>query len=206
MRKALLADDREVNFLVNNATNILLENSIVHGVNGNDSVQFVPNKSRTFSDKLGEILGENDGQKIPIVLGKTQFRNNLIVAGNREQALIVPKTGEPKIYRNFLERDYSGLNNIYWSPQNNVFGIGFQKTSMTDLKGWTDVTGEVNYRWIDPQFVDPNNYDFRLKKNSPLKSRESSLPTRNLNDSKVRELKNYLVWINTLVDRESGVD
>jgi hypothetical protein len=158
---------------------------------------------------MGQILGEKDGgQKIPINLGKTHFRNNLIITDNSKgdlinEDLIILREGEPKMYQAFLEQDYSGSNNTYWSPQKKGFGLGSPGMNyMTDIQGWVEATKEANYRWMDPQFVDPDNYDFRLKESSPLKVRESSWPTRRLDSSKVQELKDYLVWIDTLVDKQ----
>ncbi|MDJ0798481.1 MAG: right-handed parallel beta-helix repeat-containing protein [Calothrix sp. MO_167.B12] len=195
VRNALLADNNRSNLLITDATNIFVENSIIHGINAGDTVQLVSSKSRKFSDKLGEILGENDGTETPIFLGATQFRNNVIVAGNSNQALIVQKTGDPKIYRDVLENKYVGLNNVYWAPQTKVFGLGFKKNRMSDINGWVDFTGETDYQWIAPQFVKPDNYDFRIQKNSPLKAREKNLPTRRLSSAKVQELRDYLVFV-----------
>ena len=194
VRNALLADDQKVNFLIASATNISLENSIIYGVNGGDPVRF-GSAPRTFSDKVGEILGENNGQKIPISLGKTQFRNNVIIAKGKEQALMFQGGGNLGIYRKFLQQDYVGSDNLYWAPQEKVFGIGFQRNRMTDIQGWSDFTEEKNYQWQNPSFADAENYDFRLNKESPLKNQESTLPTRKLNGLKVQELKNFLAWV-----------
>ena len=181
---------RNRNFL----TNISLENSIIYGgVNGGDSVRFA-SAPRTFTDKVGEILGENNGQKIPISLGETQFRNNVITANGNDQALMVQGTGKPDIYREFLQEDYFGSDNLYWAPQEKVFGIGFKRNKMTDVQGWSDYTQEKNYQWQNPSFADAENYDFRLNQESPLKNQESNLPTRQLNGLKVQELKNFLAW------------
>jgi hypothetical protein len=203
VRKALLADNG-INLYINNTKNTFLENSIIYGVNGGSPIAFNAKDSRAFKDWMGQILGENDGgQKIPINLGKTHFRNNLIITDNSNGDLIVLQEGKPKIYQAFLEQDYSGSNNTYWSPQEKVFGLGSPWMNyMTDIQGWVEATEEANYRWMDPQFVDPDNYDFRLKKSSPLKSRESSLPARKLDSSKVQELRDYQAWIDTLVDKE----
>jgi hypothetical protein len=202
VRKALLADNG-INLFINNTKNTFLENSIIYGVNGGSPIAFNAKDSRTFEDWIGQILGENDGgQEIPIKLGKTHFRNNLIITDNSNGDLIFLEEGKPEIYQAFLEQDYSGSNNTYWSPQEKVFGLGSPWMNyMTDIQGWVEATEEANYRWMDPQFVDPDNYDFRLKKSSPLKSRESSLPARKLDSSKVQELKDYQAWIDTLVDK-----
>lgn len=55
VRNALLADDDKVNFLISNTTNIIFENSIIHGIKGGDSVQVTSAESRTFTDRVGEI-------------------------------------------------------------------------------------------------------------------------------------------------------
>ncbi|MBW4548431.1 MAG: right-handed parallel beta-helix repeat-containing protein [Symplocastrum torsivum CPER-KK1] len=195
VRKALVADDNKVNFLISNATNIIFENSIIHGVNGSNPVEFTSAKSRTFTDEIGEILGDNDGAKTPIFLGATRFENNIIIAGASNQALIVQDTGDPRVYREFLERGYAGSDNVYWAPEKKVFGLGFKRNRMTDIQGWANVTEEANYQWIDPQFVDPDNYDFRLQESSPLKDREDSLQGRKLSSAKVQELRNYLDFV-----------
>lgn len=197
VRKALLADHKWTNLFISNAKNILLENSIIHAVHGNDPIRFASGDSRTFNDKVGEILEENNGQEIPINLGETKFRNNLIITDNNNQDLIILNHGNPQLYQAFLEHDYSGLGNIYWSPQEKVFGLGSPWMNYkTDIKGWSDVTEEANYQWIDPQFVDPDNYDFRLKKSSPLKDREPNLPAQKLSKLKIQELKNFITWVN----------
>lgn len=207
VRQALLADNGWTNLLISETDNTFIENSIIHAVNGSDPVRFATADSRTFWDKIGEILGENDGQEIPIDLGKTQFRNNLIITDNSEQNLISLNHGNPEIYQTFLEQNYSGFNNVYWSPEEKVFRLGSPWMNYkTNLQGWVDTTGEANYRWLEPQFVDPNNYDFRLKTASPLTNRGYSLPTRKLDPSKVRELRDYEAWINTLVDKQSHAD
>jgi parallel beta-helix repeat protein len=195
VRKTLLADDDKVNFLISNATNIIFENSIIHGVKGSNPVEFTSAKSRTFTDGIAQILGDNDGAEIPISLGATMFRNNVIVVDTSDQALIIQDTGDPRVYREFLEQGYAGSDNVYWAPERNVFGLGFKRNRMTDIKDWANVTGEANYQWIDPQFVDPGNYDFRLQEISPLKDQESSFPTRKLSSAKVQELRNYLAFV-----------
>jgi hypothetical protein len=203
VRKALLADNG-INLYINNTKNTFLDSSIIYGVNRGSPIAFNAKKSRSFKDWMGQLLGENDsGQKIPINLGKTDFRNNLIITDNSNGDLIVLKEGKPEIYQAFLEQDYSGSNNIYWSSQEKVFGLGSPWMNyMTDIQGWVEATEEANYRWMNPQFVDPDNYDFRLKESSPLKARESSLPTRRIDSSKVQELRDYRAWIDTLVAKE----
>ncbi len=66
---------------------------------------------------------------------------------------------------------------------------------MTDIQGWSDFAEEKNYRWRKPHLVNPENYNFRLKKKSSLKNQESTLPIRQLSGSKVQELKNFLAWV-----------
>lgn len=195
VRNVLIADNDQANFLIDNATNITLENSIIHGVNEGNPIQFNSSGSRTFTDRVGEILGDNDGEKIPIFLGETQFHNNVIVAGTSDQALIVQKNGSPKIYRKFLKQGYAGSDNVYWAPERKVFGLGFKRTKMTDIKGWADFTGEVDYQWVDPKFVNPENYDFRLHESSLFKGGENSLPTRRLSSAKLQELREYLSFV-----------
>lgn len=207
VRNALLADNQSTNFQIVHTKNTLLENSIVYGANGVDAIEFTAGDRRTYTDKVGQILGENNGEEFPIGLRKTQFRNNVIIADDNDaddndQAAIFYNRGNSAKYRDdFLKQHYAGSNNVYWAAQEKAFGIGWMMDDVTDLKGWSDFTKEVNYRWMDPQFVDPDNYDFRLKKSSPLKSRESSLPARKLDSSKVRELRDYQAWIDTLVDK-----
>ena len=194
VRNSLLANDQEVNLLIISATNISLENSIIYAGKGGDAIQFV-SSSRTFTDKVGEILGENNAEEIPILLGETQFRNNVIIAKGNDRALIFQKNGNPDNYREFLQQDYFGSHNLYWATQKRVFGIDFRKNKMTDIQGWSDFTEEKNYLWRKPSFVNPENYNFRLKNKSPLKNQESTLPIQKLNRLKVQELKNFLAWL-----------
>jgi hypothetical protein len=212
VRNSLLADNQMANLLIAETKNTTIENSIIYGVNVNNPIYFRAG-DRTYSDRLGQILGENNGEEFPINLGKTQFRNNVII-DESDQALIVQNVGSLEQYRDdFLKQDYAGSNNVYWAAQEKAFGTGWKdpndpnnKGSVTDMKGWSDFTGEANYRWIDPQFVNPDNYDFRFKKASPLTNRGYSLPTRKLDSFKVQELKDYQAWIDTLVDKQSHPD
>jgi hypothetical protein len=195
VRNSLLADDQEVNFLVENAHNIVLSNSIICAVNGGDSVQFTSASSRTYTDSLGQILGQNQGQEIPINLGLTRFQNNLIVANQKEQALIVQKTGNPQLYQQFLKQEYIGRGNYYWAPLRKTFGVDFQRTNMTNLSNWGNYTREINYHWREPYFVDSENYDFRLRADSPIKQLESNLPTQQIDSDTIAEMKQYLAWV-----------
>ncbi|GAB4234672.1 MAG: hypothetical protein Kow0049_18720 [Stanieria sp.] len=197
VRNSLLADDQEVNFLVENAHNIVLSNSIICAVNGGDSVQFTSASSRTYTDSLGQILGQNQGEEIPINLGLTRFQNNLIVANQKEQALIVQKTGNPQLYQQFLKQEYIGRGNYYWAPLRKTFGVDFQRTNMTNLSNWGNYTREINYRWREPYFVDSENYDFRLRADSPIKQLESNLPTQQIDSDTIAEMKQYLAWVQT---------
>ncbi|WP_051036059.1 right-handed parallel beta-helix repeat-containing protein [Stanieria cyanosphaera] len=205
VHNSLLADDQEVNFLVENAHNIVVSNSIICAVNGGDSVQFTSASSRTYTDSLGQILGQNDGQEVPIYLGSTKFQNNLIVANQQKQALIVQKTGDPKLYQQFLQQEYTGRKNYYWAPLKKTFGIDFQRTNMTNLNQWANYTKETNYIWREPYFVDSENYDFRLKADSPIKQIESNLPTQQIDSDTIIEMRQYLAWVqNKPINNSSG--
>jgi hypothetical protein len=210
VRQALLADNGWANLLIAETNNTTIENSIVYGVDGINGVDGIGAihfwaNDRTYWDKIGQIFGENNGEELPITLGKVGFRNNVMIVDEINQAVILQASGKPENYRDrFLKQDYSGSNNVYWAPQENAFGIGSMMNEVTDMNGWSDFTEEVDYQWMAPQFVDPDNYDFRLKESSPLKDQESSLPTRSLDDSKIQELRDYLTWVNSLVDSSTS--
>ena len=196
VNQALLAGNQDVNLLIFSAKNIVLENSIIYGINGEDSIQFVSDHSRTFSDKLGEILGENDNREYPIFLGKTELRNNIVGANSQDQDLLVQRWGDPTIYKKFLQQQYSGWRNFYWSRSDKVFGLGVARERMVNIQSWADHTKEVDYQWQNPRFISPKNYNFLLKNNSPLKNRKSSLPIQELSESKIQELKDFKAWVN----------
>jgi hypothetical protein len=101
--------------LIDNAIPTSTLQTRLSSVNEGNPIQFNSSGSRTFTDRVGEILGDNDGEKIPIFLGETQFHNNVIVAGTSDQALIVQKTEARKFIASFLNKvmlariTYTGL-------------------------------------------------------------------------------------------------
>lgn len=197
IRNSLLAGDREVNFLVENARNIVLSNSVICASNTGDSVQFTSASSRTYTDSLGQILGKNQGQEIPINLGSTRLENNLISANQKERVLIVQKTGDPKLYQQFLQQEYTGENNYYWSPLKKSFGIDFQRTNLIDLNDWAAYTKELNSTWQKPNFVALESYDFRLQGDSQTKQLAKDLPSKAIDNNTFKQMQQYLNWVQT---------
>jgi len=199
IRRALLADDEEVNFLISNATNIALKDSIIYGGDaGGDAIQFTSANSRSFQEYVSRVLGDSNGEDVPILLEETQFLNNVIAVSDESQALIVQKNGEPNVYKDFLETGYSGSGNTYWAPDEDVFGVGFQREVMVDLDQWQDLTSETSAQWIDPEFANPSQYDFRFNRGSALRDHSANLPTQTVDSEKIQELEEYLQFVEYL--------
>ncbi len=195
VRKSLLAGNGRSNLLISETTNLTVENSIIYGLNKEEPILFLSGDWRTFTDGVGKILGESNTNNTPIFLGETRLNKNIIFASKINQSLIRQETGNPDLYKQFIREDYHGRDNLFWSPDQEVFGIGFSRNKMTDLEAWKNLTDEVNPQFKDPLFIAGENYNFWLQKNSPLSNVQSSLPLQKLSKYELRKLKNFTNWL-----------
>ncbi|MEM8532068.1 MAG: hypothetical protein AAGF95_14580 [Chloroflexota bacterium] len=93
---------------------------------------------------------------------------------------------------------YDGKRNLFYAPTADVFhhlSYNWQDV-WTNLDDWNKETGdqEVDARWQDPQFVDPQAFDFRLQPDSALQPRADELPLQKIDCDTINDLRWYANW------------
>lgn len=194
INNSLLANNRTANFFIDNSTDITLKNSILYQGERGDNIHVTSDKTRTYQDLVSQMPDKN-AEKIPIYLENTVLNNNIIFQLNRDRALFVQSRGDLKIYQNFIRQGYKGAKNIYFSQNSQGFGIGFQTNNMTDIDNWSEQTGEIDAKWLNPYFNNPDNYDFSVKNHSIPSSIQKLSADKKLDISTVKEMKRFFDWL-----------
>jgi len=142
--------------ILSNSANVSLENNIIYG-NEKSQIQFMGGK---------EIVLKNfETQKEHRIKPEGwKFSNNVIVGTKKNQILIDTQPWE------FFFSTLSLSKNLYYNYENkNCFKIG---SSIVTFSEWQNLTGgDLDSIFADPEFVNPNDYDFSFKKTSPLKTK-----------------------------------
>jgi hypothetical protein len=142
--------------ILSNSANIILENNIIYG-NEKAQIKFTGGKEIVFKnwETQKEERVKPEGWK---------FLDNVIVGVKKYQLLIDTQPWE------FFFSSLSSSRNLYYNNENkNCFQIG---PSFFNFSEWQNLTGQdLDSSFADPSFANPENYDFSLKKNSPLKQK-----------------------------------
>ena len=112
-----------------------------------------------------------------------------------QNAILVQARGNPKIYQDFISKEFLGKNNSYYSSNKQPFGLAFQKTNMTNISGWKQATKEASSKWENPQFANPKNYDFRIRNKNVVNSKANIPANFRMNTGIRNKMNEYFSWL-----------
>ena len=186
--------------LVNGTTKVLMsenvriEDSIIYG--------HTPDKPDEPSMHLHWYDRDNDVHQGAQNPGPVRIEDSVLVGAPKQQTLLsrqngFHRTNEPDRYQ-YGQTSYDGKRNLFYAPTSDVFHhLSYNwKDVWTNLNDWHKETGnrEVDAKWQDPQFVDPQAFDFRLQPNSVLQSRADELPLQKIDCDTLNDLRWYATW------------
>jgi hypothetical protein len=144
---------------------------------------------RDFGDRVyAKIQGDpGKGQVGPLMPGPVLIRNSVIATGTQPaQALLAWENRFGDQFarqRAFGWQGYAAKDNLLHAPETKVFrwvNPEF-KVEVTEYEAFIARSGKSEgHTWSAPGFVAPEKWDFRLRDDSPLRSRADSLPVKAL--------------------------
>lgn len=194
-RRGLLAHSKKSNVVIVTGEDITIENSILYGAGSTGQFAFEASE-RPASQDINVTLERPTVEKY--LLGPLTVRNS-VIASPDELPVFFQEHGNPTWFGDFISKRYKGENNIWFSNSPKAFGTrrDYSKrpgivNALTDWNGWQKTTGESGSQWTGPLFNDPENWDFTLKPDSPLKGRD--LPTKRVAPEKLKAFKEFQSW------------
>ncbi len=96
---------------------------------------------------------------------------------------------------------YSAADNLYWhdsgSDAKRFFYGDWDGNTNGNFRGWLSWIGparESNGQWLDPQFENPQNLDFRFKESSPLKAVECDYHAVAVDAEVLERTRRFFAW------------
>lgn len=131
--------------------------------------------------------------------GHISVNNNIFSAAENKQWLwdFNNNPSDPQYKEGYLAAD-----NMYWhdsgSDAKRFFYGDWDGNTNGNFKGWLSWIGkarETAAQWLDPQFENPENLDFRLKESSPLKTAECSYHAVAIDAKVLEQTRQFFAWV-----------
>ena len=100
---------------------------------------------------------------------------------------------------------YRGKDNVLINNTPLLFKLGPDESTVP-VDRWSSEVNEENLRVMDPGFVDVDAFDFRLREDSPLRTRADELPAVRIDPKLIEDMHRFRKWVGARgVDgREAG--
>ena len=140
--------------------------------------------------------GNDHWEQDPFLPGHHSLLNNVFLSLSGNQPLWRFATN-PKLPA--FKDGYEGVGNIWYnfSANDGQFYFGNWGNTSGNYQAWVDYMGdqELEPRWTDPQFTQPERFDFRLRDSSPLKENRSWALHYRLPDEKIDQMEAFTRWV-----------
>ena len=129
----------------------------------------------------------------------TSFNN--VIMGGEQEGFIWYFSENNNEGQNFVISDYQGKGNYFYhasgSSEGHFRAGAFDDAPIRNYEGYVAWAGEAetNSRFTDPGFTDPDNLDFRLSADSPLKGQESDYLATAVDPQLVARCQAFWDWV-----------
>jgi hypothetical protein len=201
VKNSLLCDNTEKELLINNSTHVRLQNNIFYRMPQSSeakatdiaaapadlkrdraAVAIIYYYRDIENDHMAGALNDPQSKIIFKTIGPLQFHHNIMANMARQdwimhhQYSFWPGEGEE-----FQRENYEGRGNVFHSITEKPFVFrrvkdANQLEDAWTLKEWEANINESEARSVDSLFMNPKQYDFRVKANSPLNAQAKQWP------------------------------
>ncbi len=193
VRRALLANDTEVDLEIHANFDTLIRDSIIVGGNGTKGAAHMyawKGRGSLVGAPLARALGVPNENIMFDRPGPYVLKDNVI--GSLGTQPVFNLRGSE---RTITTEDYRGVNNMIFPAEARMtFKLGPEEGSLS-AEQWVQKVNEKELKVMDPGFVDAANYDFTLKPDSPLRERKGELPLVKIDPAKIEAMKAFRAWV-----------
>jgi hypothetical protein len=201
VNRALLAQNLSHQFKTSIVGEFSMNNSILYA-NRAPAVSLKDVEvQRSLAETLWYLRTDEHAKQHIVVPAAFKLNGNVLLAEGPLTSMFTEHIGinRQNPWYDLADKAYTGTGNLFHSERGNLnfaYVNRSWQTRTADLTGWQSHTREKDPVLLNPGFVDPANFDFRLRHNSPLQDRSEELPARKLDPEKISEAKRFRDWAN----------